>query len=188
MLDEIIKYRQIVTLADGSRVLLRPLTKEDQNALLGLFAPISREDLKFMRSDVTDTAMVAAWVEQLDYSQLLPIVAVVNDRIVGDATVHFRGRGPQRHIADVRIFLNKEFRRRGLGTAMLRSLIELARKLGLQQLVAEVIADQIKVIHAFQSLGFELRATFPDYFMMPDGETHDVAVLILTLGKKKEEF
>lgn len=188
MLDEIAKYRQIVTLADGSRALLRPLTRDDTAALLEFFTPISRDDLKLMRNDVTDRAMVASWTENLDYKKVLPIIAVVNDRVVGDATLHFRSTSPQRHIGDVRIFLNKEFRRRGLGTAILRSLIDLARKCGLQQLVAEIVADQLKVIHAFESLGFERRATYPDYFMMPDGETHDVAVLILTLGKKKEEF
>ncbi len=188
MLDEIIKYRQIVALGDGTRVLLRPLTKEDQTALFELFAPVTRDDLKFLRNDVSDRTLVSEWVEQLDYAKVLPLVAVVNGRIVGDATLHFRGPGPGRHIADVRIFLSKEFRRRGLGTAMMRALVELGRRCGLQQLVAEVVADQLKVIHAFENLGFELRATYPDYFMMPDGETHDVAALILRLTSKKEEF
>ncbi len=188
MQDEIAKYRQMVTLADGMRALIRPLVKDDKDALFELFAPANREDLKFVRNDVSDRALVAQWVEQLNYAQVLPLVAVVNNRIVGDATLHFRGAGPSRHIADVRIFLSKEFRRRGLGAAMLRSLIELARRSGLQQLVAEIVADQIKVIHAFESLGFELRATYPDYFMLPDGETYDVAVLFLRLTSKKEEF
>jgi L-amino acid N-acyltransferase YncA len=75
-----------------------------------------------------------------------------------------------------------------LGTALLRAVIDVARKCGLQQLVAEVVADQVKAITAFQQLGFELRANYPDYFMMPDGETHDVAVLILRLTPKREEF
>jgi L-amino acid N-acyltransferase YncA len=140
-----------------------------------------------MRNDVRDTALVTSWTEQINYKQVLPLVAVVNDRIVGDATLHFR-KGPCRHIADVRIFLAKDYRRCGLGSAMLRSVIDLARKTGLQQLVAEVVSDQVKVINAFKQLGFEQRATYPDYFMMPDGETHDVAVLILSLISKKEEF
>ena len=71
---------------------------------------------------------------------------------------------------------------------MLRALIDLARKCGIQQLVAEVVADQVKVINAFKNLGFEQRATYPNYFMMPDGETHDVVVLILPLVHKREEF
>jgi L-amino acid N-acyltransferase YncA len=187
MLDQIAKYRQVITLQDGKRVLLRPLTPDDKNALIALFEPIGADDANFMRNEVRNREVVASWVEKIDYKNILPLVAVVNDRIVGDATLHFRS-GPGRHIADVRIFLSKEFRRCGLGSAMLRALIEVARKSGLQQLVAEIVADQVKVINAFKQLGFELRATYPDYFMMPDGETHDVAVLILSLAHKREEF
>jgi len=187
MLDQITKYRQIVTLNDGTRVLFRPLMSEDKYALVALFEHVGPDDLKLMRNNVRDSDVVRSWVDNLDYHKVLPIVAVVNDRLVGDATLHFR-TGPGRHIADIRIFLSKDFRRRGLGVALLRAAIDVARKCGLQQLVAEVVADQVKVINAFQSLGFELRANYPDYFMMPDGETHDVAVLILRLTTKREEF
>jgi RimJ/RimL family protein N-acetyltransferase len=173
MLDQINKFRQIVTLADGTRVLLRPLTKDDKAGLIALFEPISDEDFKLMRNNVRNLGLVASWV--------------VNDRIVGDCTLHFRG-GPGRHLADVRIFLSKEFRKRGLGTVMLRNIIDVAKKLGLQQLIAEIVADQVKVIAAFKELGFEQRAVYPDYFMMPDGETHDVAVLMLPLTSKKDVF
>jgi L-phenylalanine/L-methionine N-acetyltransferase len=187
MLDQIAKYRQLVTLADGTRVLFRPLVKEDRAALIALFEPIGNEDFRLMRNNVRDPQVINGWIENLDYHRTLPIIAVVNDHIVGDATLHFR-HGPGRHVADMRVFLSKEFRRRGLGVAMLRAMIDVARKLGLQQVMAEVVADQVKTITAFQSLGFELRATFPDYFMFPDGETQDVAVLILRLTSKKEEF
>lgn len=187
MLNQIAKYRQIVTLADGTRVLFRPLMPEDRAALIALFEPIGPDDYKLMRNDVRNRELVGAWVDNLDYKKVLPLVAIVNDRIVGDATLHFRA-GPGRHIADVRIFLSKEFRRHGLGTALLRALVDVARKCGIQQLVAEVVADQVKVINAFKSLGFEQRAAFADYFMMPDGETHDVIVLILPLAHKREEF
>jgi L-amino acid N-acyltransferase YncA len=187
MLNQISKYRQIVTLADGTRVLLRPLLPEDKKALIALFEPLGPEDLKWMRSDIRDSEVIASWVADLDYRKVLPLVAVVNDRIVGDATLHFR-TGPARHLADVRIFLSKEFRRRGLGAAMLRALVDIARKCGLQQLVAEIVASQDKIIAAFEQLGFELRTTFPDYFMMPDGETHDMAVLILRLTQRRDEF
>lgn len=187
MLDQITKYRQIVMLSDGTRVLLRPLVKEDKPGLIALFDHVSEDDLKLMRNDVRNKEMIGAWAEQVDYSKVVPLVAVVNDRIVGDATLHFRW-GPGRHLADVRIFLSKEFRRRGLGIALLRGIIDVGKKMGLQQLVAEIVADQVKVINAFKELGFEQRAVYPDYFMMPDGETHDVAVLILMLTSKRDMF
>ena len=160
---------------------------DDKNALFALFAPLDADDLKLMRNDVRNRELVASWAENINYKKVLPLVAVTNDRIVGDATLHFRG-GPGRHVADLRVFLSKEFRRRGLGTAMLRAVIDIARRCVLQQIVAEIVATQDKVIKAFEQLGFHKAAVYSDYFMMPDGETHDVAIMILRLGTKRDEF
>ncbi len=188
MLPEQIKnYRDIVTLKDGVSVLLRPMTAEDEAGLIELFSPISEEDLRYLRDNVKDPAVIKSWCKTLNYSRVLPLLALVKDRVVGQATLHFRS-GPKRHLGEVRIYLAKDFRRRGLGSKMLTKLIELARKQDLSTLVAEIVADQSKVIKAFQNLGFELRCTFDDYFMLPDGDVRDVAVLMLSLRPTMDEF
>ena len=117
----------------------------------------------------------------------MPLVAVVNDDIVGDATLHL-GQGPQRHMAEVRIYLSKPYRQRGLGTAMLKALIDMAKKLNLHLLTAQVVANRASAVRAFRALGFQLQTTLPDYFMMPDGETLDVALLFLPLVRTVTEF
>ncbi len=38
---------------------------------------------------------------------------------------------------------------------MIKAQIEIARKLGLHQVIAEVVESQPQVIHAFERLGFE---------------------------------
>ena len=185
--DQIKNYRDIVTLKDGVSVLLRPMTPEDEGRLVELFAPISEEDLRYVRHNVKDPAVIKGWCEDLDYARVLPLLAVVKDRVVGEATLHFRA-GPKRHLGEVRIFLAKDFRRRGLGTKMLNKLIELARKQDLYTLIAEIVADQSKVIKAFQNTGFELRCSYDDYFMLPDGDIRDVAILMLRLRPTVDEF
>ncbi len=140
-----------------------------------------------MRHNVRDPAVTQEWIDGLDYSRVIPLVAMVNDNIVGDATLHL-GQGPQRHIAEVRIFLSKPYRQRGLGTAMLKALIAMAKKLNLHLLTAEVIANRTPTIRAFRGLGFRQQTTLPDYFMMSDGETLDVALLTLPLVKTVTEF
>ncbi len=184
---QIATYRQIVTLKDGGQVLLRPMTSADFHLLTDLFGPISDEDLRYLHDNVRETAVIQNWCDALDYRRVLPLMALVNNRAVGQASLHFQS-GPARHVAKVRIFLAQDFRRRGLGTKMLNVLIDLARKQNLHSLVAEIVADQSKVIKAFQTLGFQLRCTFEDYFMLPNGETRDVAVLILCLRPDIDEF
>ena len=188
MLADYLKtYRNLITLKDGARVLLRPLVAEDRKMLIDLFAAASPDDTKYLRDPITDADHVGRWADQIDYTRVVPLVAVAQDRMVGDATLHFR-KGPSRHIGELRIFLSKDFRRRGLGTHMLRTLIDLARKAGLHMLRAEVVADQVKVVKAFQSLGFQPQCTFEDTFMFPDGGTSDTVVLYMRLLQREEEF
>jgi len=187
MIDKLAKYRNLVTLPDGTRALLRPLVPGDRDGLVELFAHVSEEDRRYLRDDVTDRALVASWTENLDYRKVFPLVAVVNERIVGEATLHFR-KGPYRHQAEVRIYLAPQVRRRGLGTHMLRALIDIARNLGLHQLVAEIVRDQVPVIKAFEELGFERQCAVADYWMLPDGETRDAVLMILHLVRHKGEF
>jgi RimJ/RimL family protein N-acetyltransferase len=112
---------------------------------------------------------------------------MVGERLVGNATLHFH-HGPARHRAEVRIFLSKEVRRRGLGTRLLQALIDLAKRRNLYLLEAEILADQTNVIKAFKKLGFEQQCNLDDYFMLPDGEFRDVAHLILELRETGGEF
>jgi L-amino acid N-acyltransferase YncA len=64
---------------------------------------------------------------------------------------------------------------------MLRNLIKIARLLEIRQLHAEVLATQHPVIQAFEELGFKYEATLSDYFMTSEGETLDVALMVLPL-------
>jgi len=180
-------YRQLVTLRDGARVLLRPLTTDDRQALIDLFTPVSAEERRYMRHDVSDPKLVGSWVDNLDYDKVFPLVAMVGDRMVGEATLHFNP-GSARHRAEMRIFLAKDFRRRGLATRMIQSLIDLAKRRSLYLLEVVSPSDRATDIKAFQNLGFEPKCTFEDYFMLPDGELRDVAHLILRLRSTADEF
>jgi acetyltransferase len=182
-----IVFRQLLTLSDGGRVLLRPLTKEDRQDLIDLFSRVSPEDLRYMRHDVTDADLVEGWVDHLDYDIVLPLVAVINEKLVGCATLHFF-EGPGRHRGEVRIYLAKEVRRRGVGSRMIQALVDLAKRRNLYMLEAQIINEQATVIRAFQNLGFVRKCILDNYFILPDGELRDVAHLIVRLRDSVDEF
>ncbi len=188
MLPEQIKnFREMVTLKDGTYVLLRPMNGDDEQLLTEFYSAVSEEDMRYFRHYVKDPSIVHNWAEHLDYNNVLPLLALVKDRVVGSGSLHF-GEGPKRHIAEVRLFLAKDFRKRGLGMKIIKALIDLARKHGLSILQAEVIADQTKVVKAFETLGFKNQATLDDYFLFPDGESRDVVLMTITLRAKVDEF
>ena len=180
-------YRQLITLADGMRVCLRPLTSRDRDALIALFATLPLEETRYFRSNVADPELVATWAASPDYTSVFPLAAVAGDRIVGSATLHM-SQGFTRHVAEIRVFLAEDTRRRGIGSAMIRAQLDIARKLGLHQVAAEVVESQPQVIHAFERLGFERQFAWRDLFMTPQGETLDMIVLINFLRPKTEEF
>ena len=184
---EDIVFRQLITLSDGGRVLLRPLTVEDRQDLIELFQNVSPEDLRYMRHNVIDSELVACWIDNLDYDRVLPLVAVIDERIVGNASLHFF-TGPGRHRAEVRIYLAKEVRRRGVGSKMIQALIDMAKRRNIYMVEAQIINEQATVIRAFQNLGFVRKCILDNYFILPDGELRDVAQLILRLRDSSEEF
>jgi L-amino acid N-acyltransferase YncA len=188
MLPEQIKnFREMATLKDGAYILLRPLAADDQQRLMEFYSAVNDDDLRYFRHYVKDPTIIQDWCEHLDYSKVLPVLALNKDRVVGSASLHF-GEGPKRHIGEVRLFLAKDYRKRGLGMKMIRALIDLARKHGLIILLAEVIAEQTKVVKAFESLGFKSQATLDDYFLFPDGETCDMVLMTMCLRSKTDEF
>jgi L-amino acid N-acyltransferase YncA len=187
MIQEALSYRQPITLSDGTRVLLRPLTKEDRAAYIAYFAAVKPDELIYFRHDVSDAQLVGSWVDGLNYDVVFPLVALVNGKIIGCVTLHMN-EGYNRHIAEVRIYLHKEFRQRTLGSRMLQAVIDIARRRGLLMLEVHVIQEQTNIIRAFHDAGFVTKCILEDAYMLPDGELRDVAFMILRLPTPDELF
>lgn len=187
MPEQLRNFREIVTIADEARILLRPMAHEDQNLLTDLYSSVNDDDLRYFRHNVKNPAVLREWSEKLDYNKVIPLLALVKDHPVGNATLHF-GEGPRRHIGEVRVFLTKDYRKRGLGMKMLRAIVDIGRKQGLHILIAEIIAENVKLIKAFEMMGFKQQCALDDYFMFPDGECIDVKLIVMPLKVKVDEF
>ena len=187
LIKDIETHRDVVTLKDGVRVLIRPMVREDYDKLLEFYGSAGDEDMLIFRHHVKDPALIKEWCEHLDYDKVLPLLALVKERVVGSASLHYF-EGPKRHVAEVRVYLTKDYRHRGLGMKMVRELVDFARKQDIRILVAEIIAEQPKVVRAFQQAGFTSQCTLEDYFMYPDGDTSDVVFTTMDLKPKSDEF
>jgi L-amino acid N-acyltransferase YncA len=182
-----VAYRKFVTLQNGKRVMFRFLNEQDREELIRLFQEAPEEDLRFLKQDVKDTKLVNSWVDHINYQKVLPLLALdlEGNNIIADATLH-RGKHAAKHIGEVRIFVSRPFRNLGVGSLMLEEMINLAKKEGLVWLKAEIVADHKKVVKAFRTRGFEIRATLEDYFIRKDGVTHDVILLLRSVVKRDE--
>ncbi|MBN1887367.1 MAG: GNAT family N-acetyltransferase [Thermoflexales bacterium] len=177
MQTDIKNFRRTLSLSSGVQVLLCILTPADREHLIEMFQCATDADLEFFRDDVRDAGLVARWAEHVNLKHVVPVVALVQDRIVGEGMLQL-GRGCDRHMAELRIYLCREFRGRGLGSAMIKALIDLGREMGLRIVFARIAASQTQVVRAFQSLGFEVEHTSRDRLINSAGETQDVVEVV----------
>jgi ribosomal protein S18 acetylase RimI-like enzyme len=174
-------YPKKVQLKSGTTVAVRPMVKEDAGKLHAFFSRVPREDRLFLREDVSIPDVIDSWAEELNYEKVLPLVAEVDGNIVGDATLHRRKFGWTSHVGKVRLVIDTDFRGKGLGTALVKELIEIAKHAGLEFLVVELMADQKGAIAAFKGLGFEKEAVFYNYVKDQTGEERDLVVMMKNL-------
>ncbi len=172
------QYKKEGILKDGTRVILRPMVKEDRDKLLDFFRRVDDRDLMFLRSDVRDPAVIDDWVNNIDYQSVYPLIAEVDGKIVGDATLHMRKVGWKRHLGNIRIVIAKEFQGKGLGTLMVNELIDLAAEFGLEKLVAEIHLLAHAALATFKKAGFSAKAVFEDLVKDPSGQKGDLVVMV----------
>lgn len=170
-----------MTLRTGTSVMIRPMDKEDVGKLHAFFCRVPREDRLFLRDDVSLREVVDSWAEELDYGKILPLIAEVDETIVADATLHRRQFGWTSHVGKVRLVVDPAYRGQGIGTLMLQELIDVAKKAGLEILVAEIMGSQTGALSILKRLGFEKEAVFYNYVKDQTGEEHDLIIMMKNL-------
>jgi RimJ/RimL family protein N-acetyltransferase len=171
-------YHKEGVLKDGSRVILRPMVKEDRDKLLAFFQGLDSKEIGFLRNDIRDPVVIDHWVNHIDYNRVYPLLAEAEGRIVGDITLHMRKVGWKRHLGNVRIVVAKDYQNRGLGTLLINEIVELAGEFGLEKLVAEIHLQALGAFNAFKKAGFSVKAVFEDLVKDPAGRSSDLVVMV----------
>jgi L-amino acid N-acyltransferase YncA len=173
-----------IPLRDGSSVELKPMEQSDRDKVLEFFLQIPEDDRYFLKDDVTSPRVIEGWCAHMDYDRALPILAWDNGNIVGDAVLIRSRMGARRRIGEVRVVVHPEWRNRGLGSAMMRQLCDIAADADLERVVMELVGDRdIDAITAAERLGFLRSAVLSEHFADQRGHKHDLIVMVLPLGK-----
>ncbi len=160
---------------------LRPMEVRDQAALVEFFKRIPIEERRLFKDDVTDPNIVTGWLQNLNYENVFPLLAMQGDRIVADATLHRDRRGWSRHVGKIRVSVDPEFRRRGLGRKLIQEFIDLAKLLNIAIIDADVLSVQPGASKLFEELGFLTIASIPQHAIDLLGQVHDIIVYSYTV-------
>ncbi len=181
-------YPKEVVLKDGTLVTLRPLVRDDAALLVAFFQRIPAEERWYLRHEVSDPGIVRQWAQEVNYERVIPIVALSEGRIIGDATLHRHQYGSSRHVGEIRIVIDPTARAKRLGTWMVLDLIHLATGLGVEKLLAEIAGSETAAIRALRHLDFVREAVVPELHKDRSGNTHDLLIMVKHLAPIWTDF
>ena len=181
-LPEIESYPKVIMLKDETQVVLRPLTEGDQAGLLDLFQRLPEEERLYLKEDVTSPQVIQSWTADIDFSRVIPIVALSDGNIVADASL-LRSRAIARsHIGEIRIVVDPAFREVGLGRRLIRELLDVAVTLGLHKVFFELVSKhEDTAISAAMSVGFQQVGVLTERIRDVWGDYRDLVQLELPL-------
>ncbi|HEX2621487.1 MAG TPA: GNAT family protein [Phototrophicaceae bacterium] len=149
------------------------LVHEPENGMLQTPAELRNEDQERQRIEEYNNLQNALIIVAIRTS------AANEDEIVGMASYHGGRFLANQHSAMLGISIHRDFRNRGLGTAMMQVLIDYARSSGvIKRLDLGVFAYNDRAFHVYQKLGFQLEGTQRSAFFL-DGQYVDCHMMSL---------
>ena len=151
---------------------IRPACDEDRLPLAVLFAAVAEE-----RDGIATEPPVDVEARAASWTIGGTLVAVAGAEIVGFLHVE-----PTRHgFGEVGMAIAREWRGRGVGSALLAAAIEWARERGLHKLSLSVFAHNASAIALYHKFGFVEESRRLEHFRRANGELWDALEMGLLL-------
>ena len=166
---------------DGATLELARLQPGDAQALADFVAQLPAHDLLFLRRDISQPKVIAAWMQAIAEGRLHSLAVRDADDpagvLVGCSAIVVDALSWSRHVGELRVLVAPVWRGRGLGRLLVQQCFAQALALGLDKLVAQMTVDQVGAIAVFEELGFRAEALLRDHVKDRDGQLHDLALL-----------
>jgi putative acetyltransferase len=153
------EWETVFTLKNGKKVNFRPEQSEDTEMLWKMFSTLSEKSVSNMVAPFT-RERIERWTSSIDYNKVLAIVAVIEEkneqRIVGSASLGFNEQEVFKHKAELGIAVHDDYQNMGIGSAMLKHLLDIARMKKLTKVFLLVDTGNERAIHIYKKVGFEI--------------------------------
>lgn len=168
-----IYHSKAVILKNGQSVIFRSPTPDDASQMLTFLNRIASDSDYLIRypeeceTSPEKEANLIASVRQSEYD--LYITAFAENKIVGNCQLAFQKRIKTKHRASVSIGILKEYQGLGLGKAMMREMVSIAREHQILQLELEYIEGNDRARNLYEAMGFFCTGERPDAIRLKDG-------------------
>ena len=144
-----------MALKNGQTACLSWLAEADLADVVAAVNSVIRED-KYLLADkeITSLDSERRWFQMAEASGMRYLVTKVDGKVVGGANL-MPLKGKRAHIAEFGVFVIKSHRNLGLGTALLREFIAVARKSGFQIIQLSAFSNNRRALHVYRKCGFK---------------------------------
>ncbi len=177
------KVIKTFTSKKGNTVVFRYLREDDLDAMLayanaliaedtfiGLYGePLSREEEK---KHLDET------IEGMKKGDKIVVVAEINGVYAGSGDLRRETIRRKKHGANIGISLLKEYREEGIGTLLLKVLIDEARTMGLRLLTLTCFENNDRALHVYEKLGFKQVGLVPEACFYKDKYIGEVVMYL----------
>jgi RimJ/RimL family protein N-acetyltransferase len=154
------EYSAVENLRDGRRVEIRALQPNDRDGLVAAVGRTSSQSLyrRFFGAKRHFTEAETKFFLNVDFVGHVALVAVVEED--GRAAIVGGGRyiAAKPGQAEVAFAVVDQYQGQGIGAALLRHLVVIARQAGLRELIADVLPDNKAMLTVFEKSGLHLDA------------------------------
>jgi len=151
-------YLAAELLRNGRRVEIRALRPDDRSDLIAAVNRISAQSLyrRFLGAKRHFSEQEIAFFVNVDFINHVALVAVMADEdgpvIIGGGRYVVWEPGK----AEVAFAVVDQYQGQGVGSALMRHLVTIARQAGLKELTAEVLSDNNPMLKVFEKTGLRL--------------------------------
>ena len=164
-------------LRDGHSAAIRVMEPGDLDKIIDFARNLPVDDLLFLRTDITDRAVVQSWVDNIRAGHTITLLAEVDGELAAYASVHLEQARWTRRVGEIRIITSSRYRGAGLGRRLAAEVFDLARSLGLKKITTQMTTEQTSARAAFEHLGFQVEAVLSDWVEARRGRSRDLLIM-----------
>ena len=160
-----IQYVKSWLTSDNIVVNIRPIRPEDEHRMVNFHSRLSERTVyqryfHYLKLEARTAHERLAKICFVDYDRQMVLVAERTNQANGERELvgiarlmKLRKEGE----GEVAVLIPDDFQGKGLGTEMVRTLIQIAREEKIRVIRADILAENSMMLNVFRSLGFELR-------------------------------
>jgi acetyltransferase len=159
-----VQYVEQWTTKDGTPLTIRPIRPEDEPMMVAFHQRLSERSVYFRYFHLLNLGQRTAHERLtricfIDYDREMALVAEREGSPSGDSEILGVGRLTRTHgsnDAEMAILVTDDFHHRGLGTELLRRLIDIARREEVERITADILTENRTMQRICERLGFRL--------------------------------